>query len=69
MTKDPLPPLVGPHIRGAREPGVQNEHTAEGLASPDAPQKGRIVAEAEPLPEPVHSVLPFGGLATHFEAS
>ena len=63
------PPFVRPNIGGPSKPGVKDEDASECLASPDSPQKSRIVTEPQALPEPMDTVLPprdFPSLTFHF---
>ena len=63
------PPFVRPNIGGPSKPGVKDEDASECLASPDSPQKSRIVTESQAFPEPMDTVLPprdFPSLTFHF---
>lgn len=51
------PPLVDSNIRGAGEPGIDDEDTAKRGGIGEAfPQRG-VVMETQAFPEPVHRVL------------
>ena len=52
-------PFISPDVGRPSEPRVQDEDASKGFTPPDGPQKGRIVAETQPLSEPVDGVLAF----------
>lgn len=51
------PPLIDADVRGAGEPGVENEDAPEGGCAPESLNKTGVVVQPQPLAEPMHRVL------------